>query len=163
MSILLTYVKILKNLLSTLDLVCTPDQYVVLASNRQDVIDNSIKTLETHQQLCQMLGIDTLCIHVGSKDNEKILYNTFEDMSDSLKRPLCFENDDKCNNVSKTLAKSLPIFSTSIHIQSRLHILTIKRHTELETATLAGGHKLNEKPIPIDNREVAHRPIVIDG
>jgi len=81
-----------------------PDQYVVLSSKRQEVIDNSIKTLETHQQLCNMLGIDILCIHVGSKNNEKILYNTFEDMSDSLKRLLCFENDDKCNNVSKTLA-----------------------------------------------------------
>ena len=87
-----------------------PDQFCVLNSVKSDVVSNSVKILEYHYNLLNMLNVNDkiLILHVGSnvlgKNNSiKRFVNNFNKLPDYLKKCIVIENDDKVFNVSDTL------------------------------------------------------------
>lgn len=90
-----------------------PSHFVKLASSRPEVVDNSIKDLEIHSQIFDLMGLETsqwnpINIHVGckfSEDNSKRFCDNFQRLSPNLKKRLVVENDDKdtCYSVEQIL------------------------------------------------------------
>lgn len=83
-----------------------PDQFCVLNSTKKEVVENSIKILEYHYKLLEVLGIKdkTLVIHIGSsvlgKDNSiKRFVNNFRKLPKYLQDSIVIENDDKVFNI----------------------------------------------------------------
>lgn len=76
-----------------------PDQFVVLNSPREVVRKNSIEELEYHGFVAELLGADTINIHVGGvygNKNESLerFKENFLLLSDRVKSRLTVENDD---------------------------------------------------------------------
>jgi len=85
-----------------------PSQFLVLSSDKEHVVRNSIIDLEYHYKLMQLLGIEICCIHVGGKTGgielaKQRFINTFNALPQHLKDIIHLENDDKSFNVSDTL------------------------------------------------------------
>jgi len=80
-----------------------PGQYTVLNSINQKVFQNSIKDLEYHVQVLDLMKLDKTAkvqIHVGGVygDKEKSVkrfISRFEDLKSNIKKRLIIENDDK--------------------------------------------------------------------
>lgn len=90
-----------------------PDQFCVLNSTKKEVVENSIKILEYHYKLLDVLGINdkVLIIHVGSsvlgKDNSiKRFINNYNKLPKYLRDVIATENDDKVFNVEDVLSIS---------------------------------------------------------
>lgn len=84
-----------------------PDQFCILNSTKKEVIENSVKILEYHYNLLDVLGVKdkVLVVHVGSsvlgKDNSiKRFVNTFRKLPKHLQRSIVVENDDKIFTIS---------------------------------------------------------------
>ena len=84
-----------------------PDQFCVLNSTKKEVVDNSVKILDYHYKLLDVLGVKdkVLVIHVGSgvfgKDNSiKRFINNYRNLPNYLKDVIAIENDDKIFNIS---------------------------------------------------------------
>jgi UV DNA damage endonuclease len=80
-------------------LVLHPDQFVVLNSDRPEVIENSIKILTTHAQVFDMLGLPRspwalMNIHGGKGDRSNQLIQMINNLPDSIKLRLTLENDE---------------------------------------------------------------------
>jgi len=76
-----------------------PDQFVVLNSHREKVVQKSIAELEYQAWLAEQLGAETINIHVGGVYGDKIagkerLVRVFPKLSTRCKRRLTLENDD---------------------------------------------------------------------
>lgn len=90
-----------------------PDQFCVLNSVKSDVVYNSVKILEYHYNLLNMLNVNDkiLILHVGSstfgKDNSiRRFINCYNKLPSHLKKCIVIENDDKIFNVSDVLTIS---------------------------------------------------------
>lgn len=88
-----------------------PGQFNCLASDKPHVIENSIKDLEIHSKIFDLMSrpastFAKINIHLGSTCNgdlKKAAYNfckNFELLSDNMKSRLTVENDDKANMFS---------------------------------------------------------------
>jgi UV DNA damage endonuclease len=96
-----------------------PDHFVLINSNKKEVLNNSIQTLELHHSLLTGMGIDTThrCVlHVGGnyKDTEKSLERFIDNwpiVPRPIQRMIMIENDD----TSFTLEESL-------YLCEKLHI-----------------------------------------
>lgn len=81
-----------------------PDQYLVLSSNKQNVIDNSIKMFEHHAWMFDTIGLPVspyyaINVHGGVKGNHSILIDSIKKLSYSAKNRLTLENDERAFNV----------------------------------------------------------------
>ena len=84
-----------------------PGPFNKLTSPREEVIQNTIRDLETHGEVFDMLGLsrtpyNKLNIHVGAHYNDKPMaianFNkNFHRLSDAVKSRLTVENDDKAS------------------------------------------------------------------
>ncbi|MEO7362038.1 MAG: UV DNA damage repair endonuclease UvsE [Gemmatimonadaceae bacterium] len=77
-----------------------PDQFLVGNSLRADVVASTITELEWRGRLGDALGVDVICLHVGSgaPDRESALWRwdaTIERLSTSVLSKLALENDDR--------------------------------------------------------------------
>ncbi|MEX1012823.1 MAG: UV DNA damage repair endonuclease UvsE [Waddliaceae bacterium] len=77
-----------------------PDQYVVLNSPKEDVVEKSIADLEYHGYLAKLLGADVINIHGGGGYGDKAaaiqrFAQNFKRLSDEVQKRLTVENDDK--------------------------------------------------------------------
>ncbi|MEK9767298.1 MAG: UV DNA damage repair endonuclease UvsE [Betaproteobacteria bacterium] len=82
-----------------------PDHFVKLASKKQHVIDNGLHDLNHHAEIFDLMGLDQshqypINIHIGSAGGNKALsiktfLNSFDRLTESAKRRLVVENDDK--------------------------------------------------------------------
>lgn len=77
-----------------------PDQFLVGNSLRPDVVRSTMLELEWRAQLGSALGVDVLCIHVGSgaPDADAALWRweeTLAGLSADVRRLIAFENDDR--------------------------------------------------------------------
>lgn len=77
-----------------------PDQFVVLNSQRPDVIQKSIHELEYQAEVAEWIGADVINIHGGGAfgDKAKALSDfgrNLEKLSSRVRRRLTVENDDK--------------------------------------------------------------------
>ena len=80
-------------------LVFHPDQFVVLNSNSPQVIESSIKEIEYHADVAELVGADVINIHGGnSKPDKKSALDsfamTFNKLSMRARKMLTVENDD---------------------------------------------------------------------
>lgn len=83
-----------------------PDQFCVLNSTRQEVVNSSIDILNYHYNLLKYLNIKNkvLVLHIGSnvlgKENSKKRFiNNFKKLKDEIKECIAIENDDKIFNI----------------------------------------------------------------
>lgn len=86
-----------------------PDQYCILNSNDNQIVNNSINTLKYHCQLFKAMNISSqIILHIGGKyDNkkesiERFIHN-FQTLPKELKKIIILENDDKIYNIKDTL------------------------------------------------------------
>lgn len=83
-----------------------PDQFCVLNSVNNDVVESSIEILKYHYNLLEAMNIKNkvLVLHIGSnafgKDNSiKRFINNFNKLDDNIKQSIVIENDDKIFNI----------------------------------------------------------------
>jgi UV DNA damage endonuclease len=103
-----------------------PDRYVVLNSERPEVIDNSIKILATHARIFDMLGLPRspwalMNIHGGRGDRSQPLIDTIRNLPDSIRLRLTLENDEYTYSASEILeicrAAEIPmVFDAHHHV-----------------------------------------------
>ncbi|WP_373535902.1 UV DNA damage repair endonuclease UvsE [Microcoleus sp.] len=89
-------------------LVLHPDQFVVLSSDKPDVVKNSIKILATHALILDMLGqprspYALMNIHGGKGDRASQLTSVIRDLPESIRSRLTFENDEYAYSSSELL------------------------------------------------------------
>jgi UV DNA damage endonuclease len=87
-----------------------PDQFVVLSSPHAHVVENSVRELEYHALLAEMVGADVINIHGGGVYGDKAaavarFAEAFKRLPDNVTARLSVENDD----VSYTVADLLPM------------------------------------------------------
>lgn len=88
-----------------------PDHFVILNSISDKVYEDSVKTLEYHNNMYEAMGLDDkykMVLHVGgiySNKNEAIkrFYEGFDKLPDRIKRRIVLENDDKCFTANDVL------------------------------------------------------------
>lgn len=75
-------------------LIMHPDQFTVMNSQSQNVVINSIKILNHHYEISELLGVEDIIIHVGSsKGNYKERFiKNINSLNMKLKNKLLLEN-----------------------------------------------------------------------
>ena len=82
-----------------LRLVLHPDQYVVLSSDSESVVANSIKILTMHANLMDMLGQPrtewaAMTIHGGKSDRSDKLVEVISELPEGIRNRIVLENDE---------------------------------------------------------------------
>ncbi len=77
-----------------------PDQFVVLNSQRSEVVTASLAELEYQAEVAQWIGADVINIHAGGAFGDKpralaVLEKNLDRLSSAVRERLTFENDDK--------------------------------------------------------------------
>ncbi len=77
-----------------------PDQFVVLSSPREDVVEKSIDELEYQAEVAEWVGADVINIHGGGAYGDKTaalarFARNLDRLSDAVRSRLTIENDDK--------------------------------------------------------------------
>ncbi len=88
-----------KALENGLRIVMHPDQFVVLSSDSEDVIKNSVKILKMHAATLDLLGQPrsewaTMNIHGGKGDRIDKLVDSIEKLPEEILTRVAFENDE---------------------------------------------------------------------
>lgn len=94
--------------LNNIRISCHPGQYTVLNSPNEQTFQNAVADLEMHDKIMNYFGGTDMIIHTGGaygdKDASKIRFaEKYKTLSDSIKRKLRLENDDKTFNVQDVL------------------------------------------------------------
>ncbi|MEG5017499.1 MULTISPECIES: UV DNA damage repair endonuclease UvsE [unclassified Microcoleus] len=113
-------------------LVLHPDQFVVLSSDKPDVVANSIKILATHALILDMLGqprspLALMNIHGGKSDRTSQLKSVIRDLPESIRSRLTFENDEYAYSSSEILEVCL---DTGVPMVFDAHHHVIHEHLE---------------------------------
>jgi UV DNA damage endonuclease len=104
-----------------------PDQFILLNSEKKDVLENSIKELDYHAKFMDAMGLDTsakIQIHVGGVYGNKEeaiarFVKNYKKLPANIKSRLVIENDDKsyslkdCLEISK--ATKVPVLFDFFH------------------------------------------------
>jgi len=85
-----------------------PGQFTVLSSDRDTVVQNSIRELEYHAWVFDMMGLsqtpyNAINIHGGKSDRSERLIDVIKTLPANVKNRLTLENDEKCYNVKQLL------------------------------------------------------------
>ena len=77
-----------------------PDQFVVLNSAREDVVESSLREMTLQGEVAALVGADTICLHGGSAAGGKPealdrLARALDRLSDDARTRLALENDDR--------------------------------------------------------------------
>ncbi|MBE9183737.1 UV DNA damage repair endonuclease UvsE [Microcoleus sp. LEGE 07076] len=113
-------------------LVLHPDQFVVLSSDKPDVVKNSIKILATHALILDMLGQPRspwalMNIHGGKGSRTSQLTSVIRDLPESIRSRLTFENDEYAYSSSELLEVCL---DTAVPMVFDAHHHVIHEHLE---------------------------------
>jgi UV DNA damage endonuclease len=113
-------------------LVLHPDQFVVLSSDKPDVVKNSIKILATHALILDMLQqprspYALINIHGGKSDRTSQLTSVIRDLPQSIRSRLTFENDEYAYSSSEILEVCL---DTGVPMVFDAHHHVIHEHLE---------------------------------
>lgn len=90
-------------------LVVHPDQFVVLSSDSPTVIENSIKILNMHGRILDLLGLPRsawACIelHGGKGDRSARLIQVINELPEAIRSRLVLENDERAYSATEILA-----------------------------------------------------------
>lgn len=85
-----------------------PGQFVVLSSDSDNVVENSIRDLEYHAWVFDMMGLshtsyNAINIHGGKKDRSERLSSIINTLPHNIKSRLTLENDERCYSVRQLL------------------------------------------------------------
>lgn len=103
---------------------CHPGQFTVISSDSDKVIENSVRELQYHAWIFDMMGFEqttyyAINIHGGKKDRANKIAQTYSYLPDNVKKRLTLENDEKCYNVKELLnvheKTGIPIVLDSHH------------------------------------------------
>lgn len=107
-------------------IVVHPDQFVVLSSDKPEVIQNSIKILRTHALVLDLLGLPrspwtVMEIHGGKGDRAERLISVIRDLPDNIRYRLALENDEYAYSAAEILdicrAAAVPmVFDAHHHV-----------------------------------------------
>ncbi|MGL6066358.1 MAG: hypothetical protein ACRC0R_04700 [Cetobacterium sp.] len=73
-------------------LVLHPDQFVVLNSDSEKVIQNSLGILKSQTDFAKLAGCSDLILHIGKKDGREKFRETFQSLDEYTKSILVLEN-----------------------------------------------------------------------
>lgn len=144
---------------SGMRLVFHPDQFVVLNSDRADVIGNSIKILATHARVMDLLGLPQspwalMNIHGGKGGRAERLVSVIRDLPDSIRLRLTLENDEFTYGAAEILevcqAANVPLVFDAHH-----HVI----HDQLdsyEDASVANYLKVAQTTWPVPQWQLVH-------
>lgn len=105
-------------------LVLHPDQFVVLNSDRPEVIANSIKILGAQAQMFDWMGLPRspwalMNIHGGKGERTERLIQVIRDLPDAIRRRLTLENDEYTYSTAQLLkiceAAEIPLVFDAHH------------------------------------------------
>ena len=113
-------------------LVIHPEQFVVLSSDKPDVVKNSIKILATHALIMDKLGQPRspwalMNIHGGKGDRTSQLKFVIRDLPESIRSRLTFENDEYAYSSSELVEVCL---DTGVAMVFDAHHHVIHEHLE---------------------------------
>jgi UV DNA damage endonuclease len=85
-----------------------PGQFTIINSDTDRIIQNSIRELQYHAWVFDMMGLDNspfyaINIHGGKRGNQEKLIEVTNTLPDNVKKRLTFENDERCYNVKQLL------------------------------------------------------------
>jgi UV DNA damage endonuclease len=89
-------------------LVIHPDQFVVLSSDSEQVVSNSVKILETHAHVLDMLAQPrtswtVIEIHGGKGDRPRRLIEVIQSLPEAIRTRLALENDEYAYSAQQIL------------------------------------------------------------
>ncbi len=115
-----------KAITNNLRIVMHPDQFVVLSSDSESVVENSVKILKMHAQTLDLLNQPrsewaTMNIHGGKADRIDKLVASIEKLPDEIRSRLSFENDEYSYSSAQILevcrrAKVRMVFDAHHHV-----------------------------------------------
>lgn len=85
-----------------------PDQFVVINSPKENVFQSSLKNLEYHNDISNIIGCNTLILHIGGVYGDKITAKerfivNFKRLPKDIQNKIVLENDDKSFNSDDVL------------------------------------------------------------
>lgn len=89
-----------------------PDQFVVLASDREDVVNNSIKEFEYHADMARMLGFGKsfqdikINVHISGRKGPQGIRDVFGRLSPEARNTLTLENEEYTHGLDDCLSLS---------------------------------------------------------
>ena len=103
---------------------CHPGQFTVISSDKDSVVENSIKELEYHAWVFDAMGFDrtpyyAINIHGGKSNRTDRIVEVFSTLPENVKNRLTLENDEKCYNVLEL---------TKIHNKTNIPIVFDSHH-----------------------------------
>lgn len=116
-----------------------PDQFVVLSSPREDVVEKSIEELEYQAEVAEWVGADVINIHAGGAYGDKAaalarFARSLDRLSDAVRSRLTIENDDKVYTPKDLLplcrATGVPLVYDVHHHRCLPDGLTIEQATD---------------------------------
>ena len=127
-----------------------PDQFVVLNSPREDVVEKSIKALEYHAEVAEWVGADVINIHGGGAYGNKgsalaAFACNVDRLSEAVRSRLTIENDDKTYTPSDLL--SLSRFTGLPVVYDVHHHRCLPDELSIEDATAAAIETWNREPL----------------
>ncbi len=89
-------------------MVLHPDQFVVLSSEKPQVVENSIQILQSHARILDMLGLPRsswalMNVHGGKSGRGKELVEVISQLPENIKSRLTLENDENAYSSSELL------------------------------------------------------------
>ena len=115
-----------------------PDQFVVLNSNRPEVVDSSVRELEYQAEVAEWIHADVLNIHGGGAYGNKPLAlqefaRNLEKLSANVRTRLTLENDDKIYTPDDLLplcrAEAIPLVYDIHHHRCHSGEMTLQEAT----------------------------------
>lgn len=131
-----------------------PDQFILLSSPDQGIVDSSIRDLNYHAEIASLIGADVINIHAGggygdkNQTIERLLRNIEDKRLESVREYLTFENDDRIYTPEDILrinsCSGVPFVYDVHHHRCNPDALTIKEATESSILT---WEKSGRKPL----------------
>jgi len=124
-----------------------PDQFVVINSLKDDVVERSVRELEYHCTLLDKMALDSTAkiqIHVGGVYGDKRsaidrFIERYNSLSKSLKSRLVIENDDRSYSLDDCLSVhekiGIPIIFDAFHHQCLNNAETLRHALQLSAST----------------------------
>ena len=129
---------------NSMRLSCHPDQFVVISSNKPDVIEKSFRMLDHHAWIFDQMELTlspyyAINIHGGTKGNSHYLVESIRKLNPNVKNRLTLENDERSYSVKDLFSvyeqTEVPIVFDSHHHTFNDVGLTIEEGLNLSMKT----------------------------
>lgn len=129
---------------NSMRLSCHPDQFVVISSNKPDVIEKSFRMLDHHAWIFDQMELPlspyyAINIHGGTKGNSHYLVESIRKLNPNVKSRLTLENDERSYSVKDLFSvyeqTEVPIVFDSHHHTFNDVGLTIEEGLNLSMKT----------------------------